>query len=94
MNFVRWRKKSPSKPHMGRARPELGEGLRIFPHREYLLIYRVQPEGIGVARVVHGKRDLPNIDFPFPPRNSRSLRGWREAISNSMQRTVVLCDLC
>jgi toxin ParE1/3/4 len=54
--------KIADQPHMGRARPEIGEGVRVFPHRDYLLIYRVQSAGIGIARVVHGKRDLTQLE--------------------------------
>jgi len=35
-----------------------GAGLRSFPVQKYLIIYRVVENGIEVARVVHGARDL------------------------------------
>jgi toxin ParE1/3/4 len=51
-------------PHMGRVRPDFGADVRAFPYHEYLVIYRPQPNGIGIARVVHGKRDLARIELP------------------------------
>ena len=37
----------------------LGQGLRSFPVGNYLLFYRPAPDGIDVARVIYGGRDLP-----------------------------------
>jgi toxin ParE1/3/4 len=59
--------KIAEQPHMGRLRPDIGEGIRAFPRGEYLLIDRVQADGIGVARIVHGKRDLGNIEVTITP---------------------------
>jgi len=46
-------------PHLGRLRPELGQALRSFPVGNYLLFYLPAPDGIDVARVIYGGRDLP-----------------------------------
>jgi toxin ParE1/3/4 len=46
-------------PLLGRLRPELGEGLRSFPVGNYLIFYLPGKEGIDVARVIYGGRDLP-----------------------------------
>jgi toxin ParE1/3/4 len=58
--------KLAEQPFMGRERPELGQDVRVFPHERYLLIYRPVDHGVGIARVVHGARDLTNIDVPRP----------------------------
>jgi toxin ParE1/3/4 len=36
-------------PHMGRERADFGERVRSFPYHDYLVIYRQQPHGIGIA---------------------------------------------
>jgi toxin ParE1/3/4 len=51
-------------PLIGRERPEFGTGARSVPHGEYLIIYRPTAAGVGVARVVHGRRDLSRIRMP------------------------------
>jgi toxin ParE1/3/4 len=51
-------------PLMGIARPDFGKDVRSFPHRDYLLIYRPLEFGVGVARVVHGARDLRRLSVP------------------------------
>lgn len=48
-------------PLLGRARPELGEGLRSFPVGSYLIFYLPGPHGIDVVRVIYGGRDLPGV---------------------------------
>jgi len=48
-------------PGIGRLRPELGEDLRSFPLGNYLIFYTPAPDGIDVARVIYGGRDLPGV---------------------------------
>jgi toxin ParE1/3/4 len=48
-------------PGMGPRRDELQPGLRSFPIGNYLLLYRVVPGGIELARVIHGARNLDKI---------------------------------
>ncbi len=60
--------KLAEQPFMGRTRPELGQDVRVFPYERYLIIYRPADYGIGIARVVHGARDLTGIDAPMPGR--------------------------
>jgi toxin ParE1/3/4 len=48
-------------PGLGRARDELGEGLRSFPVGQYLVFYLPKPDGIELIRVLHGARDLRRI---------------------------------
>ncbi|MBL8874427.1 MAG: type II toxin-antitoxin system RelE/ParE family toxin [Phycisphaerae bacterium] len=60
-----------------RARPELGHrrhdlfpveraelrlfGIEGFP--SHLVVYRLREEGLYVLRILHGSRDLPNVDY-------------------------------
>src|SRR5260221_12341855 len=48
-------------PLTGRSRAELGEGLRSFPVGNYLIFYTPAADGIDVARVIYGGRNLPGI---------------------------------
>lgn len=44
---------------MGRARPELADGLRSFPTRTpYIIFYLPEPDGLLVVRVLHHARDI------------------------------------
>jgi toxin ParE1/3/4 len=43
---------------MGQARPELGDRLRSFTVGAYVVFFRPFEQGIEVARIVHGARDL------------------------------------
>lgn len=45
-------------PQMGRTRNELIPNLRSFPVEDYLIFYFSMPEGIEIARIVSGYRDL------------------------------------
>ena len=45
-------------PQIGRRRDELYPGLRSVPLEDYLIFYRLVPDGIEVMRVVGGYRDL------------------------------------
>ena len=45
-------------PGIGRRRDDLYVGLRSMPLEDYLIFYRLVPEGIEVTRVVGGYRDL------------------------------------
>lgn len=49
-------------PYLGRPRDDdFGIGLRSFPVGEYLIIYQVENEAVGILRVVHGRRDLDEL---------------------------------
>jgi plasmid stabilization system protein ParE len=53
-----------AQPSMGRARPELAEGVRSWPtSTRYILYYLPKPEGITVLRVLHHARDIQQIPF-------------------------------
>lgn len=42
----------------GRSRTVLKPGLRSFPVEQYVIFYRIIPEGIEIVRVLHGSRDI------------------------------------
>lgn len=48
-------------PRMGERRPDLGSGLRSFPHGNYVIIYRIDGNSLVVARIVHGARDIKSV---------------------------------
>lgn len=51
-------------PLMGRARPELAEGVRSWPtSTRYILFYLPDDEGITLLRVLHHARDVQQITF-------------------------------
>ena len=53
-----------TQPLMGRARPELAEGVRSWPtSTPYILFYLVDEVGITVIRVLHHARDVQQIEF-------------------------------
>ena len=56
-----------TQPLMGRARPELAEGVRSWPtSTPYILYYVVTTDGITVIRALHHARDVQQISFePF-----------------------------
>lgn len=48
-----------SQPEMGRARPELADGLRSFPTRTpYIVFYLPDNDGVLIVRVLHHARDI------------------------------------
>ena len=48
-------------PRLGRARPKLADDLRSFPHRQYVIFYRITEHGIELVRMLHGARDIPPL---------------------------------
>ncbi|MBP6107168.1 MAG: type II toxin-antitoxin system RelE/ParE family toxin [Steroidobacteraceae bacterium] len=45
----------------GTDRPFPRAGIRSFPVRDYVLVYRPILGGVELVRVVHGARDLPRV---------------------------------
>jgi plasmid stabilization system protein ParE len=44
---------------MGKARPELADGLRSFPTRtSYIIFYMLDKDGLLVVRMLHHARDI------------------------------------
>ncbi|MFG1378042.1 type II toxin-antitoxin system RelE/ParE family toxin [Xanthobacter autotrophicus] len=54
-------------PAAGRARPELGDGIRSFPVGAYVIFYRMAVDGIDIVRVLAGYRDIGHGDFEGGP---------------------------
>lgn len=53
-----------SQPEMGRARPELVDGLRSIPtHTPYIIFYLPDADGLLVVRVLHHARDIDGNYF-------------------------------
>jgi toxin ParE1/3/4 len=48
-------------PELGRKRSDLAPGLRGLPIGNYVIFYRLIPDGIQVLRVLHGARDIPTL---------------------------------
>jgi toxin ParE1/3/4 len=44
-------------PEMGVERPDLSPGLRIFPFRRSVIVYRILPQRIRIVRVLYGGQD-------------------------------------
>lgn len=45
-------------PHAGRARPELGPGIRSVPHGQYVIFFRLIETGTEVLHILQSARDL------------------------------------
>lgn len=45
-------------PFLGRARDDLAPGVRVFPHRGYLICYDISGDVVRILRVLHGSVDL------------------------------------
>lgn len=53
-----------TQPLMGRARPELAQGVRSWPtSTRYILYYTVATDGIAVLRILHHARDVQQAAF-------------------------------
>ena len=48
-------------PKAGRERPELKEGMRSLPERNYLIFYRLWAGNVAITRVLHSARDLDEL---------------------------------
>jgi toxin ParE1/3/4 len=45
-------------PWIGRARHDLQEGLRGFPHGSYTIFWRLHGEEVQIIRVLHQRQDV------------------------------------
>ena len=45
-------------PLIGKSADEIAQGIRFIPTGSYLIFYRVLADGIGIARILHGARDI------------------------------------
>jgi toxin ParE1/3/4 len=50
-------------PFAGVARDDIRRGFRMLVSDEYLILYRILKKEIEIVRVVHGRRDLPKLDW-------------------------------
>ena len=50
-------------PELGRARPELAEGVRSLPHERHVIFYEIIAGRCHILRVLHHARD---VDQQFP----------------------------
>jgi len=50
-------------PLTGRQRPEVIPGSRSFAVTPYVIFYRVVNDEVVIDRVVHGARDLDDLDY-------------------------------
>lgn len=56
-------------PQMGRLRPELGRGLRSFPHGSHIVFFMEWNEEVAIVRVLHGSRDIAGVFGEDKPSN-------------------------
>lgn len=50
-------------PKMGRERPDVLQGVRSFGVTSWTIFYRIETGFIDIARVLHGARDIDEIEF-------------------------------
>ena len=48
-------------PELVRARPEFGQGVRVWVLRPYVLAYTYNADAILVLRILHGSRDIDDL---------------------------------
>lgn len=46
-------------PTMGKARPEIREGLRSFQYEHHTVFYRLMRDHIRIIRILHSSNDMP-----------------------------------
>ncbi len=51
-------------PRSGRARPELGDGVRSASYRNHQIYYLVEVRGVQILRVIHNAREVLDFDLP------------------------------
>jgi toxin ParE1/3/4 len=51
------------RPYAARTRPEIAEELRIVAYEGYLILYIVEDDDVLILRVVHGARDIANLEL-------------------------------
>ena len=50
-------------PDLGQMRDDLGEKLRSFPLKPYIVFYTKLDDGIEVVRILHQSRDIDRLFF-------------------------------
>jgi toxin ParE1/3/4 len=46
---------------LGTDRPDLGQSLRVFTHKRWVIVFRSIDDGIEVMRVLDGSRDFSRL---------------------------------
>lgn len=54
-------------PEIGRAREELGDGIRSFPHRSHVVFFMEWRGETAISRVLHGSRDIDSAFVDYDP---------------------------
>jgi toxin ParE1/3/4 len=49
---------------MGRARPELFEGLRSLPYGNYVILFRYNNDFVEIVSIIEGHRDIEELFRP------------------------------
>lgn len=52
-----------TQPLAGHRRDEVKPGLRCLNSDGYAIFYRVAKNDVGISRIIHHSRHLPDIDF-------------------------------
>jgi toxin ParE1/3/4 len=50
-------------PHMGPARPEIGEGARALVIERWLALYRLVDDGVQIVRIIDSSHDLGKVEW-------------------------------
>ena len=48
-------------PNLGKERKEIKKGIYSIVAQEHIIFYEIQEEFILIARVLHGRRDIPKF---------------------------------
>ena len=48
-------------PQLGPARDDIAQGLRYHPLANYLILYRIIPQGVEIVRVAHSARNILDL---------------------------------
>ena len=54
-------------PGVGRWRPELGDGIRSFPHVSHVVFFMEWQEEIAIVRVLHKAREIEALFDSYDP---------------------------
>lgn len=46
------------------VRDDIFPGIRMLPHRKYLILFRITQKTVRIERVVHGARDSSGLELP------------------------------
>jgi plasmid stabilization system protein ParE len=42
---------------LGTSAPEIGEGIRLFPYKRWVIMFRYEPHGVDILRIADGNQD-------------------------------------